>query len=198
MSWCVRQWRHLKDIKRGGAGHTSTAVDDLGDGALAIECPACPHPGRNLPPEWENESRDKVYALFYILTPQHSMTIHHRWLYSLFIAIDANFRLKLKTRGINDPELGSGLAYFVNAPKFEAHLKSHVEEEEVSLSNLVLLLDGGFTPQQLQTCGTEFHAVNQANSKRSSDFTVSGVGAVVCRHGFVRKNGVVDLQKGER
>ena len=198
MSRCVRQWRHLKDIKRGGAGHTSTAVDDLGDGALAIECPACPHPGRNLPPEWENESRDKAYALFYILTPQHSMTIHHRWLYSLFIAIDANFRLKLKTRGINDPELGSGLAYFVNAPKFEAHLKSHVEEEEVSLSNLVLLLDGGFTPQQLQTCGTEFHAVNQANSKRSSDFTVSGVGAVVCRHGFVRKNGVVDLQKGER
>ena len=198
MSRCVRQWRHLKDMKRGGAGHTSTAVDDLGDGALAIECPACPHPGRNLPPEWENESRDKAYALFYILTPQHSMTIQHRWLYSLFIAIDANFRLKLKTRGINDPELGSGLAYFVNAPKFEAHLKSHVEEEEVSLSNLVLLLDGGFTTQQLQTCGTEFHAVNQANSKRSSDFTVSGVGAVVCRHGFVRKNGVVDLQKGER
>ena len=198
MSRCVRQWRHLKDMKRGGAGHTSTAVDDLGDGALAIECPACPHPGRNLPPEWENESRDKAYILFYILTPQRSMTIHHRWLYSLFIAIDANFRLKLKTRGINDPELGSGLAYFVNAPKFEAHLKSHVEEEEVSLSNLVLLLDGGFTTQQLQTCGTEFHAVNQANSKRSRDFTVSGVGAVVCRHGFVRKNGVVDLQKGER
>ena len=27
---------------------------------------------------------------------------------------------------------------------------------------------------------------------------MSGVGAVVCRHGFVRKNGVVDLQKGER
>ena len=198
MSRCVRQWRHLKDMKRGGAGHTSTAVDDLGDGALAIECPACPHPGRNLPPEWENESRDKAYILFYILTPQRSMTIHHRWLYSLFIAIDANFRLKLKTRGINDPELGSGLAYFVNAPKFEAHLKSHVEEEEVSLSNLVLLLDGGFTTQQLQTCGTEFHAVNQANSKRSSDFTVSDMGAVVCRHGFVRKNGVVDLQKGER
>ena len=198
MSRCVRQWRHLKDIKRGGAGHTSTAVDDLGDGALAIECPACPHPGRNLPPEWENESRDKAYVLFYILTLQHSMTVHHRWLYSLFIAIDANFRLKLKTRGINDPELGSGLAYFVNAPKFEAHLKSHTEEEEVSVSNLVLLLDGKFTPQQLQTCGTEFHAVNQANSKRSSDFTVSGVGAVVCRHGFVRKNGVVDLQKGER
>ena len=44
----------------------------------------------------------------------------------------------------------------------------------------------------------EFHAVNQANSKRSKDFTVSGVGVIVCRHGLIRKNGVVDLQKGEK
>ena len=53
MSRCVRQWRHLKDIKRGGAGHTTIAVDELSDGALAIECPACPHPGRNLPAGWD-------------------------------------------------------------------------------------------------------------------------------------------------
>ena len=129
---------------------------------------------------------------------QHSLTLHRRWLYSLFVAIDANFRLKLKTRGIKDPELGSGLAYFVNAAKFRAHLKSQVDEEEVSISNSFSLVGGKFTPQEIETCGTEFHAVNQANSKRSKDFTVSGVGAVVCRHGLVRKNGVVDLQKGER
>lgn len=67
------------------------------------------------------------------------MTIYHRWLYSLFIAIDANFRLKLKTRGIRDPELGSGLAYFVNSEKFEAHLKSHVDEDDVSTSDMFLL-----------------------------------------------------------
>jgi len=66
MSRCVRQWRHLKDLKRGAAGHTSVAVRDLGDGALAIECPACPHPGWNLPPEWENEPRDRAYAPFLI------------------------------------------------------------------------------------------------------------------------------------
>ena len=62
------------------------------------------------------------------------MITHRRWLYSLFIAIDANFRLKLKTRGIKDPELGSGLAYFVNAVNFEEHLKSQADEEEVSIS----------------------------------------------------------------
>ena len=64
MSRCVWQWRHIKDIKRGGAGHTSVAVEDLGDGALAIKCPACPHPGRNLPPDWEKATKDRAYGLF--------------------------------------------------------------------------------------------------------------------------------------
>jgi hypothetical protein len=62
MSRCVRQWRHLKDIKRGAAGHTTAPVDDLEGGAFAMECPACPHPGRNLPVEWEKESGDKAYV----------------------------------------------------------------------------------------------------------------------------------------
>ena len=48
--------------------------------------------------------------------------------------MDANFRLKLKTRGIKDPELGDGLAYFVNTTMFEEHLKSHVDENGVSFS----------------------------------------------------------------
>jgi len=55
-----------------------------------------------------------------------------RWLYSLFLAIDANFRLKLKTRAIKDPELGSGLAYFVDTIKFQKHLKDSVPTDEVS------------------------------------------------------------------
>ena len=63
MSCCVRQWRHLKDIKRGAAGHSSTPVNNLGDGALAIECLACPHPGRNLPPGWEAEPENRMYVL---------------------------------------------------------------------------------------------------------------------------------------
>lgn len=52
MSRCVRQWRYLKELKRGGAGYT---LDELDDGDLAIECPACPHPGRNLPDGWETD-----------------------------------------------------------------------------------------------------------------------------------------------
>ena len=59
-----------------------------------------------------------------------------RWLYSLFLAIDANFRLKMKARGIGDPELGTGLAYFVDTIKFQKHLEDHVDEEDVSQTPL--------------------------------------------------------------
>ena len=55
-----------------------------------------------------------------------------RWLYCLFLAIDANFRLKLKAREIGDPELGTGLAYFVDTFKFQKHLQDRVDEEDVS------------------------------------------------------------------
>ena len=137
MSRCVHQWRHIKDIKRGGAGHTAVAVDDLGDGAIAIECPACPHPERNLPPDWESAPKDKAYVSLLIFRALPTITVHCRWLYSLIIAMDANFRLKLKARDIKDPELGSGLAYFANAEKFEEHLKRHIDENEVSVSNSI-------------------------------------------------------------
>ena len=63
MSRCVRQWRHLKDIKRGGAGHALSPVDELDDGSLAIECPACPHPGRNLPIGWDTEVGTRAYVI---------------------------------------------------------------------------------------------------------------------------------------
>ena len=54
--------------------------------------------------------------------------------------MDANFRLKLKSRGIQDPELGSGLAYFVNNEKFVKHLQNHVGEDNVSARVILLIL----------------------------------------------------------
>ena len=48
-------------------------------------------------------------------------------------------------------------------------------------------------------CGSDFHAVGQANTKYSKDYTTSGVVACVCaRHSLMQKNGVGDLQRGER
>lgn len=33
----------------------------MADGALAVECPACPHPGRNLPEGWDKAPKETQY-----------------------------------------------------------------------------------------------------------------------------------------
>ena len=49
------------------------------------------------------------------------------------------------------------------------------------------------------SCGTEFHAVNHANSHGGKDYIASGVVKAVCaRHCFVLPNAVGDLQHGEQ
>ncbi len=51
----------------------------------------------------------------------------------------------------------------------------------------------------MSTCGSQLKAVDHANARYSKGYAATGVGAVVCaRHTFLRKNGVCDLQKGER
>jgi hypothetical protein len=41
-------------LKRAGRGNDPEGVDATQPGDCAIECPACPHPGRNLPAGWED------------------------------------------------------------------------------------------------------------------------------------------------
>ena len=54
-----------------------------------------------------------------------------RWLYACFLAVDGNFRLKLKSRGINDPEIGSGWSYFVENKNYMQHISENTIETEV-------------------------------------------------------------------
>ena len=53
MFQAVRQYRNLKMLKRAGRGQDPGGVDATEEGELAIECPACPHPGRNMPSDLE-------------------------------------------------------------------------------------------------------------------------------------------------
>ena len=57
-----------------------------------------------------------------------------RWMYTQFIALDANFKLKLKNRCVNDPELGSGWSYFMEESTYVQHIANsqHDHDEEVS------------------------------------------------------------------
>jgi hypothetical protein len=54
-------------------------------------------------------------------------------MYTLFVAIDANFKLKLKNRGINDPELAPGWASFVEESSYQNHIRNYIEQPEVRL-----------------------------------------------------------------
>jgi hypothetical protein len=40
-------------LKRAGQGQDPAGASATAPGELAVECPACPHPGHNLPEDWE-------------------------------------------------------------------------------------------------------------------------------------------------
>lgn len=50
----TRQWAHVKLLKRSGQGHDPSGRSGVNLGQAAVLCPACPHPDKNLPKDWEN------------------------------------------------------------------------------------------------------------------------------------------------
>ncbi|KAJ7720209.1 hypothetical protein DFH07DRAFT_972678 [Mycena maculata] len=94
----MRQWREVKRMKQGKRGHAAGGVAATEQGELALICRACPQPGWNLPPDWEN-----IDPFF-------------RYIYWLFLAQDANFRLTNRN----------------GEDGYKAHIAKHVNEEEVS------------------------------------------------------------------
>ncbi|KAJ7802387.1 hypothetical protein B0H13DRAFT_2244748 [Mycena leptocephala] len=91
----ARQYRHLLMLKRTGRGHDPSGVLGTSAGELAIECPICPNPQVSLPDRWENARPE------------------NQFIYVLFLALDACFRLKrcMVSSEIKDPGLGTGWAY---------------------------------------------------------------------------------------
>ena len=51
VSLVYRIWVHLHIVKRSGGAHRPGGVESLPDSSMAVECPACPHPGRNVDDE---------------------------------------------------------------------------------------------------------------------------------------------------
>ncbi|KAF8867888.1 hypothetical protein BD779DRAFT_1482742, partial [Infundibulicybe gibba] len=95
----IRQWRHLKMLKRSGRGNDPTGSSGTQLGECAVLCPSCPHPNINLPMAGKP-----------LLTP-----------------MDANFRLKRLNVSSNDkdPGLNRGFAYFVSEKPFKAFLQTY-------------------------------------------------------------------------
>lgn len=61
----LREWKHLKLMKRAGRGNDTTSVDGTGPGELVVLCPACPLPGINLPEDWEDVMPELEYVYPY-------------------------------------------------------------------------------------------------------------------------------------
>jgi hypothetical protein len=50
----VREWRHIKLLKRAGRAYDPGRIAATAPGSLAIPCRACPLPNINLPEGWED------------------------------------------------------------------------------------------------------------------------------------------------
>ncbi|KIM87974.1 hypothetical protein PILCRDRAFT_3683 [Piloderma croceum F 1598] len=101
-------------LKRAGRGQDPLGCDATQEGELAFECPACPHPGCNLPEGWDKASPEI------------------EWLHTLFIATNANYRSGLKDKGICDVELAPGWGSFVEETRFQNHLTNYPNQKEIN------------------------------------------------------------------
>ncbi|KAG2036108.1 hypothetical protein BDR03DRAFT_934595 [Suillus americanus] len=161
----VHEWHHLKMLKQAGHGHDPAGVANTQSSECAVICPACPQPLKNLPDNWKDVPNDK------------------RWLYALFVAINANFCLKrrIMPRDGTDPGLSHGWAYFVDKTAYKVYLLDHDD-----------------MLQEKSTCASH-NTVNMVDMKASHGLAATGVGTIDCaRHNMKLPNGVGDVQKGKR
>ncbi|KAJ7434249.1 hypothetical protein B0H11DRAFT_2258549 [Mycena galericulata] len=160
----TREWRHLQMLTRSGRGHDPAGVANTKDGECALLCPACPQPGKNLPEGWETFPEEKQF------------------LFALFLAMDANFRLKRKdvSSEEKDPGLGKGWSFYCDVQKYMEHVRANWNQV-----------------QERSRCVA--HDAVDKPDRQARGTASSGIGTVDCaRHNMKRPNGVGDLQLGER
>ena len=80
----------------------------------------------------------------------------------LFLGVDTCFKLKLKDRGFDDPELGMGLAYMVNEDSYQVYLDANTDTNE-PIGSVVYSFDSSLiSMMQITTYGPDLNAVSQA------------------------------------
>ncbi|KAK7021775.1 hypothetical protein VNI00_017286 [Paramarasmius palmivorus] len=111
-----REWRHIKVAKRAGRGHDPSGVKGTEKGNTTIPCRACPHPGINLPPDWEQVSPER------------------QWLYALLLSMDANFKQRARARpnDARDVQLGPGWGCVVDWEEYSTLITARQHEDEIS------------------------------------------------------------------
>ncbi|KAJ7271751.1 hypothetical protein C8J57DRAFT_1226330 [Mycena rebaudengoi] len=160
-----REWRNLQLAKRAGRGHDPAGCTGTKNGECGLLCPAFLILERTCHPIGKTYHRRKG-----------------KFLYALFLALDANFRMRRKdvSSEEKDPGLGDGWAFFGEVQRYMSHLEKNWDQK-----------------QERSTC-VAHDALNQPD-KEVRGTAASGIGAVDCaRHNMKRRKAVGDLQKGER
>ncbi|KAF7348390.1 CxC2 domain-containing protein [Mycena sanguinolenta] len=180
-----REFRHLMLLKRGGrmVAYSSSGVEGTRAGRVSNRLPSVPTPEHKFARRVGGRaSGAKVCPSQRTIRFRPTQDLMYRFLYTLFIVLDACFRLKqrLVSSELKDPDLGPGWAYMVETEPYREYLRGVTSQKEMN------------------TC-SGLAALDYANTKFSRGYSTTGVGMGVCaRHEFVQPNGVGDLQKGER
>ncbi|RPD67803.1 hypothetical protein L226DRAFT_474379 [Lentinus tigrinus ALCF2SS1-7] len=154
----MRQYSFVRLCRRRGV----TAGSKIPPRTLVVECPACPHPERNVRKNFFKRAKEFIHVD------------------ALRVTFDGNFHFNLKWKQTdkNDFPLVQGAGFFVHADDMAKYLKK---------------ADRGAKTKETSTCN-HFGAMDYGKYKGE----VSGIVAVLCRHGFTLPAGVVDLHFGER
>ncbi|KAJ6456317.1 hypothetical protein C8R47DRAFT_1227850 [Mycena vitilis] len=158
----MRQWREVKRMKRGRRGHDASGARGTKKGELVLVCRACPQPYWNLPEGWENASQVE------------------RFIYFLFLAQNANFRLSNRNVSSEeaDPIWGDGTGYFCTREGEDGqgtHRQARQREGDVELFGVPSYVSGQYETRQ--------------------GLADDGDAGVTCsRHNMWRANGLGDLQ----
>ncbi|KAJ7711045.1 hypothetical protein B0H14DRAFT_2645959 [Mycena olivaceomarginata] len=145
----------VKRHKRAKRGHDEGGIAATKQGELARPCRACPQPGWNLPPNWE-----KIDPFY-------------RFIYIVFLAADANFRLgnRCVSSEASDPILGGW----------------HVDEEEISNCSgfRAMFLANSKRVRGLRTTGVGGVTCSRHNMWRANGIGDLQVGERQCNIDFV-------------
>lgn len=133
-----REYRDVMMLKRAGLGHHPQGACGGKPGDCAIRCPCCPRPGVNLPEDWERASKEDRFVHPDARSPPANESF--RFLYILFLALDACFRLKrgLVSSDLKDPGLSTGLSYMTENVPYREYLRTVTDQNEVCCSLNVL------------------------------------------------------------
>ncbi|KAJ7022886.1 hypothetical protein C8F04DRAFT_1272079 [Mycena alexandri] len=122
-----REYAHLLMLMQAGrlVAYDPSGAAGTKPGECAVECPACPRPGVNMPPDWETYPAEERYK------------------FTLCLAFDACFRLKrrLVSSELKDPDLGSGFAYMVESEPYREYLRTVTNQKEMNTCSGLAALD---------------------------------------------------------